>query len=221
MGTAERVKNAVRERLESLDRQVDLVMGLLGLLLFVVVLVEPLSPGPVADILAGVGYLLWATFIAEFLVRVWVAPDRRRYLRRNWWLIIVLAVPFLRVFQGLRIAAVARGVVSIVRGSTSAARLLSERLAWLAAVTALVVVTTSYMLYLTGVFPSYATALHHSAISTITGEPLGSETGLAQVLDVVLASYSVVIFATLAGSIGAFFLRGRSQDGRGRSGEDQ
>ena len=153
-------------------------MGVLGLLFFVVVLIEPVSPNPaVARIIAGTAYLLWATFIAEFLVRLWVAPDRRRFLRRHWWRIIVLALPFLRLFQALRLAAVVRGVVSVVRGSTSAARLLSERLAWMAAVTALVVVSAGHMRHLTGVFPTYAEALHGSAMATISGEPLGSERG--------------------------------------------
>lgn len=70
------------------------------------------------------------------------------------------------------------------------------------------------MLHLTDAYPSYAQALHHSAISTITGEPLGVETGLAQVLDVLLAVYSVVV-VTLAGSIGAYFLHER-QSANGR-----
>ena len=71
------------------------------------------------------------------------------------------------------------------------------------------------MLHLTDAYPSYAQALHHSAISTITGEPLGVETGLAQVLDVLLAVYSVVVVAALAGSIGAYFLHER-QSANGR-----
>ena len=115
----------------------------------------------------------------------------------------------------MRLAAIGRGIAGAVRGSSSAARLLSGRLARLTALTSVVILTASYLLYLTDAYPSYARALHHSALTTISGEPLGVETGLGQVLDVVLAAYSVIVFATLAGSIGAYFLRDRSsRDGR-------
>lgn len=42
---------------------------------------------------------------------------------------------------------------------------------------------------------------------------MSSGAGLAQVLEVVLALYSVVVFATLAGVLGAYFLEGRGADG--------
>lgn len=134
-------------------------MSLLGLLLLLIVLAEPLVADPtLSAILTVTGYLLWAIFIAEFLLHLWLAPDRKRFLRRNWWRMIILAVPVLRfvqVLRALRVAAIGRGVVSIVGGgSSSAARLLSGRLAWLTTVTALVVLAASYVLYMTGAFPS-------------------------------------------------------------------
>lgn len=194
-------------------------MALLGLLFLLVVLAEPWSGHPAYQLsLEIAGYLLWAAFIAEFLLRLWLAPDRGRFLRSEWWRIPVLALPFLRFFAALRafrVAALGRAIVSVVRGSTSAAQLLSERLVLLAAVTVLVILISAHMLYITGTIPEYAEALHRSALTTISGEPLGVGSGLAKVLDVVLATYSVIVFATLAGSIGAFFLSARGS-GRGQ-----
>ena len=53
---------------------------------------------------------------------------------------------------------------------------------------------------------SYGDALHGAALATISGEPLEMDGALAKTLEVVLALYAVVLFAALAGSIGAFFL---------------
>jgi voltage-gated potassium channel len=125
-------------------------------------------------------------------------------------------VPFLlffRALQALRVWRTARlarfgGVLSAgVRGSRSAGRLLSSRIGWLTAVTAVVILVSSQLLFISGSYSSYIEALHDAAMSTITGTELGARDGLARLLQVLLAIYSVAVFATLAGSIGAYFLR--------------
>ena len=67
------------------------------------------------------------------------------------------------------------------------------------------------MLYVLGAYDEYAEALHDAALATVTGEPLPRANQVADVLEVVLAVYSVAVFATLAGALGAFFL-GRPSD---------
>jgi voltage-gated potassium channel len=52
-------------------------------------------------------------------------------------------------------------------------------------------------------------ALHDAALSTVVGEPLTAEGSFVRTLEVVLAAYSVVVFATLAGAFGAYYLEGR------------
>ncbi len=49
--------------------------------------------------LAVVSWLLWAVFVGEFLLRLWVAPSRARLLRRNWWQVVFLALPVLRLVR--------------------------------------------------------------------------------------------------------------------------
>lgn len=121
-----------------------------------------------------------------------------------------LAVPFLRFARALTLLRAARvgGVLSsAVRGSRSAGRLLSGRLGWLAVVTGVVVLASSQLLYVLGVSSGYADALHDAALGTVTGEPPAAVGGVARTLEVVLAVYSVVVLATLAGAFGAFFLQ--------------
>jgi voltage-gated potassium channel len=75
-------------------------------------------------------------------------------------------------------------------------------------VTAVVILASSQLLYATGTHGSYGDALFESAMATITGAGLTPTTPFARILQVLLAVYSVAVFATLAGSLGAFFLRG-------------
>ncbi|WP_405431280.1 hypothetical protein [Micromonospora sp. NBC_00617] len=104
-------------------------------------------------------------------------------------------------------------VAATIRGSRSAGRLLTDRLAWLAAVTLAVILAAGQLLTLTGSYRSFPQALHDAALTTITGEPLGAGDTFAQILELVLAAYSVAVFGTLAGALGAFFLsRGRAED---------
>ena len=78
-------------------------------------------------------------FVAEFVLRAWLARHRaRQFWKQNWWQVIFLAVPFLRFARAAIALRAARGagvVAAAVRGSRSAGRLLTDRLAWLAVVT--------------------------------------------------------------------------------------
>lgn len=168
--------------------------------------------------LAVVGWVFWAVFVGEFFLRAYIAGFQLAFWRRNWWQVVFLLVPFLRFFralQALRAFRVARlvragGIISAgVRGSRSAGRLLSSRIGWLASVTAVVVLAASQLLYLVEPYPSYGVALHQAAMATITGSGLTPTTAAGKMLQVVLAIYSVAVFATLAGSVGAYFLRGQ------------
>lgn len=194
-------------------------MGALGVVFLLVVLGQTLAEDPrlVAG-LAVAGWVLWLIFVGEFLLRAWAAADQRRFWARNWWQLVFLAVPFLRFVRALsllRFARVGSVLSAAVRGSRSANRLLSGRVAWLAVLTGVVVLATSQLLYVLRVYDNYADALHDAALATVAGEPLAAQAGLAQVLDVVLAVYSVAVFATLAGALGAFFLRDRPDPNAG------
>jgi voltage-gated potassium channel len=63
---------------------------------------------------------------------------------------------------------------------------------------------SSQLLYEFEIFDRYGEALHAAALATITGEPIAQPDGFAKVLDVALAGYSVVVFAALAATLGAY-----------------
>lgn len=202
-------------RAEEIAARLDKPMGALGVVFVLVVLGQSLATDPdLVRTLAVLGWVLWAVFVAELALRAYVARDQRRFWRRNWWQVVFLAVPFLRFARALSLLRAARvgAIVSAsVRGSRSAGRLLTGRIGWLLVVTVVVVLAASQLLFVLDAYDSYdsyAAALHDAALATITGEPLTAAGGLARGLEVLLAVYSVAVFATLAGALGAYFLRG-------------
>ncbi len=217
MPTDDVAREADSPEREGLARRLDKPMGVLGLVFVLVVLGQVLAREPwLVAILTVVGWLCWAVFVAEFALRAVRARDRRRFWARNWWQLVFLAVPFLRFARALPLLRAARlgGVLSAaVRGSRSAGRLLSSRIGWLAAVTGVVVLAASQLLYVSGDHDRYSAALHDAALATVTGQPLTAGSGFARVLEVVLAVYSVAVFATLAGALGAYFLHDRRPEG--------
>ncbi|MDP8927557.1 MAG: hypothetical protein M3O70_03015 [Actinomycetota bacterium] len=209
---------AERERLsaEIADR-LDKPMTALGVLFLLLVLAETTTDpeGALATTYTTAGWVIWAAFVAEFILRAVVAPSAARFWRRNWWQAVFLALPFLRFVRLLarvRVRPLVRSgrvLSSAVRGTRTAGRNLSGRIGWVTAVTAIVVLASSQLLFEFAGYDSYGTALNEAALAAVTGEPLHGGEGIARLIEVVLAIYSVAIFASLAGILGAFFLEHR------------
>ncbi len=206
-----------RERLaESLAAWLDVPLTFAGLLLVLVVVADGVTPGGSGwkTVWFVVGWALWALFALEFLLRLVIAPSTTAFLRRNWWQLAFLAVPFLRFLRAFtRSARVARAVSTSVRGTRTAARQLTSRVAWLAAVTIGVVLASGQVLYEFGPGLTYGQSLHRAALAAVSGEPVGSEGAVVATMDIALAVYATVFFAALAGAVGAFFLGGRREPG--------
>ena len=198
---------------ESLARRLDRPMGVLGIIFLLVVLAELLVTDPTGQVvLSVISWVLWGIFVAEFLLRAYVARFHTSFWRKNRWQIIFLVLPFLRFFRALRALRILRltrfgRVLSAgVRGTRSAEKLLSNRIAWLLAVTAIIILGASQLLYLFADYSSYLDALYEAALATITGSGFTADTLFARILHVILAIFSVAVFATLAGTVGAYFL---------------
>ena len=205
------------ERAEALAARLDVPMAVLGVIFLLLVLAETVShpTGAVGTAFTVAGWLIWAAFVAEFVARLWLAGNRGRFLRRHWWEVLFLAVPFLRflrVARALRATRVGTIVTSAVRTGRSARQRLSGRLGWLAGITGIVVLSGSQIAFEVGHYPSYGDALHAVALATVGGQTLGQQAGAIRLLEVALILYSVIFFAALAGSVGAFLLEGREQE---------
>lgn len=211
---------AEREALaDEIADRLDAPMSALGVVFLLLVLAETVvAPrGALGTVFQVSSWVIVAAFVGEFALRLYVAPSRSRFLRRNWWQLIFLALPFLRILRALRAVRVLRFfrvgriLSSALRATRTAARRLTGRVVWLGAVTLIVILAASQLLYELGDVGSYPEALYRAAMVTITGEPT-TVGGVGRVVDVVLGAFSVVVFATLAGAVGAYLVERRDQE---------
>ena len=101
------------------------ILAMVWLFLFVVELVQGLSPFQEDLIL-----VIWILFIAEFFIKLILAPRKLLFIRSNWNTIIALIIPALRVFRifyAIRILRSVRVITStnIIRALTSSRRFFS------------------------------------------------------------------------------------------------
>ncbi|WBB94923.1 hypothetical protein O7543_01445 [Solwaraspora sp. WMMA2080] len=210
--------------LRRLADRLDKPLGVLGVLFLLLVIGQFVTTHPpTAAVLGAASWALWVVFVAEFSLRAWLGRHHPgRFWRRNWWQLLFLAVPvlrFARVALALRTARAGAAITAAVRGSRSAGRLLTDRLAWLFAVTVSLILAAGQLLVVSGSYPSYAQALHDVTLTTITGQRMAARDPFAQGLELILAAYSVVVFGTLAGALGAYFLSNRTTPGDDRGGD--
>lgn len=205
---------------QELTERLDRPMAALGVLFLLVVVSEGLAQPrtPLHTALVAAGWIVWGAFVVEYVLKLVWARDRAAFLRRSWWQVLFLALPFLRLVRVallLRTARAGRVVSSVVRASRSARGALTARVGWLGAVTLITILGSSQLLFELGETGTYAVALHETAYAAITGEPIRDDSTFARFLELVLAAYSVVVFAALAGSLGAFFLEAGRKDAGG------
>src|SRR4051812_12299987 len=92
--TQSRVNNERRQILRTLEGWLEvplLVLGFLWLALLIIEYVWGERPW-----LATTSDFIWIIFIADFVVKFALSPDKLKYLKGNWLTLIALALPALR-----------------------------------------------------------------------------------------------------------------------------
>lgn len=113
-------------RIEAELEPVMFLLAIVWLWLFIVELVYGLAPWQQKLILG-----IWTAFICEFLLKLYLAPRRFRYLLKNWIAAVALLVPAFRTVRLLRAIRVLRAAritstTRLVRALTSGRRLYQE-----------------------------------------------------------------------------------------------
>ncbi len=62
--------------------------------------------------------IIWAVFILDFLLELWVAPDRSNYLKHNWLTAISIVLPAFRILYLFRVIR-ALGALRVLQASTA------------------------------------------------------------------------------------------------------
>lgn len=213
-----------REALRQLEAWLErpmIALGLAWLALLVVELTRGLTP-----LLEAAGTVIWVVFIADFLLRLTLAPDKSDYLRRNWLTAVSLLLPALRVLRvvrvlgALRVARAARGarlvkvVGSLNRGMRALGRSFGRRgFGYVAALTAAVTLAGAAGMYAferdarDGGLASYGDALWWTAmLMTTLGSEYWPRTAEGRVLCLLLALYAFAVFGYLTATLATYFV---------------
>jgi voltage-gated potassium channel len=78
------------------------VLALLWLPVLVIPLVVHLRPG-VSDTFLAIDYFVWAAFVVEYMVKLYLSPSRRHFFTHHPVDLAVIAVPVLRPLRALRL----------------------------------------------------------------------------------------------------------------------
>lgn len=122
-----------KARFDRIEHAMDLPMAILALLIVPALILEDHAQSAgVRQIAAGLNWIIWIAFCAEFIGKLGFAPSRRDFVRRSWFdlLIIVLSPPFLvpNALQGARAVRAVRvlRMLRFVRAAAVAAIGLKE-----------------------------------------------------------------------------------------------
>jgi voltage-gated potassium channel len=213
-----------RERLAtSLERRLDIPMAVLAVAWAGLVAYELIAPRDQGAVIAVASNVIWAVFALELAVKLLVSGHPWRFLRRHWPSVLFLVLPILRVLRltrALRLVRVlpaGRVVGSSYRAVGTARSLLTGRLQFLVAATAVVVFGSGQLLYVLergreGALTSLGDALWWSANLGISANVVHEPVTLAgRLLAIVLSTYAIVVFASLAATVGAFFVESRQE----------
>lgn len=196
-------------------------MMLLSLLWLLIVVAE-LTLGD-GGLLSTVGTVIWIIFLLEFVLRYTLAPGKRVFLKKNWFTLIALAVPALRLFRALsalRAASALRGfrlvrIVGTANRSMNSLRtaLRRRQFGYVVALTLLVLFLGSAGMVSfepageNGGFTSYGHALWWTGMLVASiGTDYWPVTTEGRVLAALLALYGLAVFGYITATFASYFI---------------
>jgi voltage-gated potassium channel len=213
-----------RERLAAvIERRLDIPMAVLAVVWAGLVAYELVAPRDQADVLRLVSNVIWAIFGAELLAKLIVSGHPARFLQRHWPSVLFLVLPVLRLLRVtralrvIRLLPASRVVGSSYRAVGTAKGLLTGRLQFLVVMTLVVVFGSGQLLFVLergreGALTSLGDALWWSANLGISASLVFEPVTLAgRLLAIVLSTYAIVVFASVAATVGAFFVESRQE----------
>jgi voltage-gated potassium channel len=213
-----------RERLAVLvEQRLDIPMAVLALAWALLVAYELVAPRDHQAWISTASNVIWVVFAVELVLKLVVSGRPGRFLVRHWPSVFFLALPALRMLRivralrAVRVLPAARVLGSSYRAMGTARGLLQGRLQFLATVTLVVIFGGGQLILVlergrAGAIGSLGDALWWSANAVVSGTVVHEPVSLAgRLLSLVLSAYAVVVFASLAATLGAYFLEARQE----------
>ncbi len=208
--------------LQDLDKWLRIPMMVLSFVWLLLVIVE-LVWGT-SHALEVFGTAIWMIFIAEFALRLTIAPEKGRFLKRNWLTVVALVVPAFRLLRGFRVLRLARSarsfrLVRIVgtanRGMNALRASLRRRgLGYVIGLTVTVALLGAGGMLafepaseVEGGFTSYPDALWWTGmLLTTMGSEFWPKSVEGRILCFLLALYGFAVFGYITASFASFFV---------------
>ena len=220
-----KLSTARAEAARRLEHLLELPMALLGILWLLLLLVEFLRrPTGWTEILTTI---IWIIFVAEFGVRLLVAPKKGHFFRRNWLTALSLALPALRVFRfarairllragrTVRALRFARLLTSFNRGMrTLASTMRSRGFPYVVLLTGIVLVLGAAGIYTferddgNGAgFGSFGAALWWTAmLLTTMGSEYWPRSSEGRLVCLLLSIYAFAVFGYITATLASWFI---------------
>lgn len=219
MHTVETERVRLLVQLERVLERPLVVLSLVWVVIAVIELTHGLS-GAGEAVSAGI----WIVFIADFLLKLIIAPRKLRFLRRNWLGALSLLLPafrLLRAVRAFRLARASRGLRlakllgSLNRGMRALRRALRRRAAgYVTAATLLVLLVGAAGMMAferegpnREAFATYPASLWWTAmLMTTIGSEAWPRTAAGRALTLFLSIYSVSVFGYITATLASFFI---------------
>jgi voltage-gated potassium channel len=105
------------------------VITVLWLPVLIIPLITPVH-GAVAETFALIDYMVWALFVLEYVIKLYLSPSRSHYFKTHILDLLIVAVPFFRPARAarlVRLGRLSRVAVVLARGIGRAKDVLSHR----------------------------------------------------------------------------------------------
>lgn len=204
-----------------------LALAVVALPLLVVPAVADLTPRA-ETVLLVLGWLIWGCFLADYGIRLFLAPDRWHFVRTHKVDLLIVVLPFLRPLhvarsaRALRILRAARASTFLGRGIVALGEILTRhKLHYAAAVTGALVVAGALLVYAFetsapgGNIDSVGDALWWAA-ATVTAVGFGDHfptTAGGRAVGIGLMVVAISMFGFVAGSLVSYFFDSREKEG--------
>lgn len=222
-----------RNRLQLLHRMnkvAETPMALLGLAWLCLMVIDLISGLSATG--QNITTIIWVIFIADFILRLTLAPRKMVYIRKNWLTVIALILPALRVVRFVRVLRglarlrglpLVRILASINRGMRALGETMQRRgFGYVLAITCVVTVAgAAGMLHFegplkvsNGIDDFWSALWWTGMIMTTMGSEYWPRTGEGRVLCMFLAIYAFAVFGYVTGTIATYFIgQDQAQDG--------
>lgn len=212
-------------RLELARDLFELPMAVLSLAMLGLVVLEvalPLSPGAARAVEAA-QWVIWGAFTLEYFTFLLLSPDKLAYVRKNWFGLLTVILPFLRVFRAFRAVRAVRALRAVRvanltrRGAVQFRSLLqwSSFAYFMTVVVLLIFLAPAAMVWLepAGELGSYGAALWWAVgVVTTIGSSLEPQTLEGRLLAGLLYVLGLAVPAYLGGVIASTLIGQRQQD---------